>query len=272
MKHAQSRPEDSIRFANAIGHVPDPKNPLASVVSPMPWLGLGMKAAGATPSMSAENLLRFVTLHLNRGTTPDGERLSSRSSVREMQRQQHRLTANTRLGVSGWGLGWFLDTWSGQKVFGHDGGTVGQYSFLRVLPAKNLALVLLTNGGDAISLYDDLFRSIFASIGKAQMPQLPEPPKRPLKNLERLIGRYENLTGTIEISGDVQNLKAEITPKPGLLVGMESTRTPVEALSNSLLRMDSNNPQLARTTLAFEGEIDGVAAFVSMGMRLYRRC
>lgn len=272
MNHALSRPEDSIRFSNAIGHVQDPKNALVSIVSPMPWLGLGMKAAGATPSMSAENLLRFVRMHLNRGSTPGGEKLLSRNSVREMQRQQHRLPANTRLGVSGWGLGWFLDSWSGQKMFGHDGATVGQYAFLRVLPAKNLALVLLTNGGDAIGLYNDLFADVFKSIARVALPTLPAPPAREVKNLKRLCGRYENLTGSIIISGDQNALNAEILPKPGLLAGMQLTRTPVRALSRNLLQLDSKNSQLARTTLAFEGDVDGAPQFVSMGMRLYRRC
>jgi CubicO group peptidase (beta-lactamase class C family) len=271
MNHALSRPEDSIRFANAIGHVPDPRNSLAAIVSPTPWLGLGMKAAGSTPSMSAENLLRFVSMHLSRGVSPDGERLLTRSSVREMQRRQHQLPANTRVGVSGWGLGWFLDTWSGVKMIGHDGATVGQYAFLRVLPAKKLALVLLTNGGDAISLYEDIFRDVFRATAKVDLPQLPAPPKRLPKDLERLCGRYENLTGAIEITGSKQ-LRVEITPKPGFLAGMQLTRTPAIALTKNLLKLDADTPQLARTTLSFEGDVANQPQFVSMGMRLYKRC
>lgn len=287
MQQALSRPEDSIRFANAIGHVPDPKHPAQALISPMPWLSIGMKAAGSTPSMSAENLLRFVRMHLAGGTTADGQRLLSRSAVREMQRVAHKLPRNTRLGVSGWGLGWFLDTWSGQKVIGHDGGTIGQYAFLRVLPAKQIALALLTNGGDAPALYQELFDEVLGATARVRLPKLPEPPARTLKDVKRLIGRYENLTGVIEISGDAQQLQLEVTPKPGFLAGMQLTKTPLKVLNRNLVQLVSANPQLARTTVSFqdkaedsfegkaEGSVDrngdSVPEFASMGMRLYRR-
>ena len=47
-----------------------------------------------------------------------------------------------------WGLGWIRFGWDGQRLIGHDGNTLGQAAFLRVLPdARGLAVTLLTNGG-----------------------------------------------------------------------------------------------------------------------------
>ena len=271
MNHALSLPEDCVKYRCAIGHVPHPKKPGQQVLSPMPWLSQGQKAAGATPSMSATDLLSFVAMHLRGGRSSDGQRVLSSSSVRAMQRQQHRLPAGSRLGVSAWGLGWYMDNWSGSKVFGHDGGTVGQYSFLRVLPKQQLAMVLLTNGGDAGGLYEELFNDVFAKLGRIQLPTLPEPMQRIPADLTGLCGRYENLTGTIEVSGSSDKLKVAVTPKPGLLAGLNITRAPVRVLSRNVLQFDSDNPQLARTTLAFDGDQDGQPQFVNMGMRLYRR-
>ena len=49
-----------------------------------------------------------------------------------------------------WGLGWIRFGWDGQRLIGHDGNTLGQAAFLRVLPDSatgGLAVTLLTNGG-----------------------------------------------------------------------------------------------------------------------------
>ena len=55
-----------------------------------------------------------------------------------------------------WGLGFErFDTPDG-AIIGHDGGTIGQSAFLRIVPEAGLAVVLLTNGGDVISLYREV--------------------------------------------------------------------------------------------------------------------
>jgi CubicO group peptidase (beta-lactamase class C family) len=272
MHHALSLPEDCVKYRCAIGHVPDPKHKGAPMLSPMPWLSQGQKAAGATPSMSAGDLLRFVAMHLDGGTSRDGERLLSRSSVRKMQQRQIRLPRGARLGVSGWGLGWILDDWSGHKVFGHDGGTVGQYSFLRVLPEKNLAVALLTNGGDAMGLYEETFTNLFQALARVTLPTVPEPVPLSSTMRESLPGHYENLTGSIDIVNRRNELAVRITPKPGLTAGVNPTNAPLQALSRNLLQLVSDDIQAARTTVAFEGESEGRAEFVRMGMRLYKRC
>ena len=47
-----------------------------------------------------------------------------------------------------WGLGWIRFGWDGRRLIGHDGNTLGQAAFLRVLPDEGLAVTLLTNGGN----------------------------------------------------------------------------------------------------------------------------
>ena len=50
------------------------------------------------------------------------------------------------LGYS-WALGWIRLGWNGRPLIGHDGNTIGQSAFLRILPNKGLAVVLLTIRG-----------------------------------------------------------------------------------------------------------------------------
>jgi hypothetical protein len=222
--------------------------------------------------MSAADLLKFVDMHLRGGSNRQGDRILSRASVRTMQQRQHRLGQSVRADVNAWGLGWMLGTWSGQKVYGHDGGTVGQYSFLRVLPGKKLAVALLTNGGDAQGLFRDMFKATFAHFGRLTMPEFSPPLQRPPADMARVVGRYENLTGSISVSLQRQRLFVQVEPKPGMLAGQTLAATPAAVINRNLLGLQSKDPQLARFTLAFEGEDSGVPDFVNMGMRLYRRC
>ncbi len=64
-----------------------------------------------------------------------------------------------------WGLGWIRFGWDGQRLIGHDGNTIGQAAFLRVLPEPGGSpSTLLTNGGHTRDLYEDLYREIFAEL------------------------------------------------------------------------------------------------------------
>jgi dipeptidyl aminopeptidase/acylaminoacyl peptidase/CubicO group peptidase (beta-lactamase class C family) len=68
----------------------------------------------------------------------------------------------------------------GHRLLGHDGTTLGQSAFLRVLPEQGLAVALLTNGGHARDLYEDLFREIFTEAAGVTMPPPFAPPEEPV--------------------------------------------------------------------------------------------
>ena len=76
------------------------------------------------------------------------------------------------LGLMGtsWGLGFErFDTADG-AIIGHDGGTIGQSAFLRIVPEAGVAVVLLTNGGDTISLYRDVVGHIVEALTETTLP------------------------------------------------------------------------------------------------------
>jgi hypothetical protein len=94
-----------------------------------------------------------------------------------------------------WGLGWFLSDSGGHEIFGHDGSICGQAAFLRVVPSADLAICLLTNGGQAPR---DLFRALCAELGWP-LPAVPEPSGAPV-DVQRYAGVYERTGARIEIA------------------------------------------------------------------------
>ncbi|WP_199565667.1 serine hydrolase domain-containing protein [Spongiactinospora rosea] len=163
LTHTVTLPEEALRFRAAAGHFGDPP-----VVAPQWVLPRSMGPAGLICS-TPKDVLTFVRMHLDGGVTADGTRLLSRESAELMRTEQVRLPDPYLLGDA-WGLGWILNGWDGRRLFGHGGNTIGQSAFLQVLPDAELAVCLLTNGGDPDALYRDLYREIFADLAGVAMP------------------------------------------------------------------------------------------------------
>ena len=110
-----------------------------------------------------------------------------------------------------WGLGWILFDWN-KRVFGHDGSTIGQGAFLRVVPEEGVAIALLTNGGSAADLYRDLYRGLLAELAGVVVPERPGPPTTPPDvNLDEHLGVYERVGNRIEITRQDDHLVAKVT-------------------------------------------------------------
>lgn len=160
LTHAATDAYEAILHRAAVGHIkPDPDG------EPVPapaWALVSSNApAGALLAMSPADLLRFARMHLEGG----GEVLSA-AAVKSMQQRQVDLPYLGMLGDA-WGIGWEIFDWDGGTVIGHDGGTVGQSAFLRVVPAAGVAVALLTNGGDPLPIYREIVGR--AQIGRAHV-------------------------------------------------------------------------------------------------------
>jgi CubicO group peptidase (beta-lactamase class C family) len=222
LTHTVTLPEDVLRFRAAIGHIQPPGQELR----PAPMWGLPRTAgpAGAICSTATE-VLGFARLHLRDGVGPDGKRLLSEGSARAMREPQVEVpTGGIGESEAHWGLGWAVYTWSGRTVVGHDGGTIGQAAFLRVVPDSGTAVALLTNGGDPIGLYRDLFGELLAEVAGVELPPEPVPPESPLVvDPAPYVGRYDRAGASLEVvSRDgglvaiqtVTGLGSEMTPEP----------------------------------------------------------
>ena len=74
-------------------------------------------------------------------------------------------------------------------MIGHDGGTIGQAAFLRVVPGAGVAVALLTNGGDVIGLYRTSSGSC-SRAGRGRAAGLPVPPAGEAVDPTPYLGSY----------------------------------------------------------------------------------
>jgi CubicO group peptidase (beta-lactamase class C family) len=197
--HTVTLPEEALLFRTAAGHfglVPD-----APVTTPVWNMPRAQAPAGSTPCSTVEDLLKFARLHLDGGRAPDGKQILSEASVREMQREQVRLPEHPGEGAAHWGLGWMLFDWGGHRVIGHDGGTVGQNSSLRILPDEDFAVAVLTNTTPTGGVMAARIMRWLFGLYDIEIPRRPEPPETPPEiDLEPYVGTYEKMETRAEIT------------------------------------------------------------------------
>ena len=147
MKKAICRPADVIRFRAALGHLPNHDNPDKYHTCSGRYLSFGQSPAGATPTMTAADLIAFGRAHLEGGVAQNGERWLSEETVLAMQKPTNAVPVTSTVSIDATGLGWSLSTHnqSGLEMVGHTGGTDGQCAILRLFPEHNACFVVLMN-------------------------------------------------------------------------------------------------------------------------------
>jgi CubicO group peptidase (beta-lactamase class C family) len=201
LTHAAASPYEAIRFRAALGHLtpspgadPEPAGMWALAPSNAP--------AGSMLAMRPRDLVQFAAMHLKDGEGPDGARVLSAESARAMRERRVELPD---LGLMGdaWGLGWSLFDWPGGAVVGHDGGTIGQAAFLRVAPGHDVAVALLTNGGNPIPLYTEVVGHVLKELAGIELALPPVPdPAPPRIDAARYVGEYSSSVADIVVSQD----------------------------------------------------------------------
>jgi CubicO group peptidase (beta-lactamase class C family) len=273
LTHTNTLPEEALLYRAAVGHLPlapgDP--PSRAPVWMLPRIAGPMGLINSTVA----DVLAFAKMHMDLGTAADGARILSEASVKAMQEPQVAIPDRHTLG-SHWGVGWILFDWGGHKLYGHDGGTIGQSAFLRVAPGSNLAVCLLTNGGEPHAphlLYFDVYTRLFDELAGISVPQMPAAPETPLEmDVQPYAGTYERL-----------GVRIDLRPSEGCL---EGTTT----MSGPLARMLPDPVQDIRfvavdseTFLVYTGGgsvpvpavfydfVDGVPRYVHFGARTHPR-
>ncbi|WP_249522771.1 serine hydrolase domain-containing protein [Modestobacter marinus] len=201
LTHAAASPYEAILHRVAVGHVrPEPGAP--QVPAPVWSLARSNAPAGSTLAMRPRDLVAFARMHLEAGKAPDGSTVLDAGTVAAMQEPKVQLPDIRVMGAS-WGLGWELFEGHGTPVVGHDGNTIGQASFLRVLPEQGIAVVLLTNGGDPYGLYRDVVGHVLRELAGVQLRALPAPPADPPRvDATRFTGTYSSRVADLVVSQD----------------------------------------------------------------------
>lgn len=192
LEHVATNIGEAILERPAVGHVyVAPGCP----VRPAPvWSLVASNApAGSMLAMRARSLLGFVQMHL------------SDTSVAMMRQPQVVLPDLVEWTRERWGLGWMLLDYPGGTVIGHDGGTLGQSAFLRVVPEAGVAVALLTNGGDVFPMFRAVFGHLLAELAGVKLPTLPVPPADPPPvDADRVSGTYRATMFDQKLSVDAE--------------------------------------------------------------------
>jgi CubicO group peptidase (beta-lactamase class C family) len=208
LSHTVTLPEEALLFGAAVGHVEDEgpeegeggrqHRAARQKVAPVWTMPRSVGPAGLITSRAAD-VLAFARMHLSGGRAADGSRVLSEESVAAMADHQADLPDKYILGDS-WGLGWIRFGWDGHRLIGHDGNTIGQAAFLRLLPAQGLAVTLLTNGGQTRDLFDELYREVFEELAGVHMPYPLSAPEEPVDvDPSPFVGTYERASVRLEV-------------------------------------------------------------------------
>ena len=221
LRHAATGPYEAILHRAAVGHL-SPEPGADPQPAPIWAMARSNAPAGSMLAMRPRDLLAFARMHLAGGTGPDGATVLGAASVKAMQERQVELPD---LGLMGnaWGLGWEIFDFPGGTVIGHDGGTIGQAAFLRLVPGRDVAVAVLTNGGNPFPLYRTIVGRVLHDLAGIDLPAEPEPdPAAPPVDAARYVGRYSSdVAETVVSQDDDGALWIERTPKGELaeLVG-----------------------------------------------------
>jgi CubicO group peptidase (beta-lactamase class C family) len=188
-------PIDALRYRVAVGHMGADARKVPDAI----FLGTSNGPAGATPMARARDLVSFALMHLNGGVTREGKRVLSEGAVRAMQEPHNALPPGYV--AHHFGLGWMLFDWGGHALFGHDGLSIFQRSFLRILPEKRMAFALLTNGGDGGGLFRELATSVFGDVG-ATMTPVAETDTSMRVEPGRYVGTYARRSTVLTVADD----------------------------------------------------------------------
>jgi CubicO group peptidase (beta-lactamase class C family) len=207
VSHTFTLPEDVLRFRSALGHFEQDGR----------WQPAGQwgltRACGPAGliSATATDVVAFARMHLEGGRVHDGAQVLSATSVAAMREPQVVVPDPYTMGTH-FGLAWVLFDGEHARVFGHNGGTIGQIAFLRIVPDAGVAVVLLTNGGHALDLYEGLVPPLLDELAGVTKPVALEPPEVvPEFPFDPYVGIYERLATRIEIERRDGGLIARLT-------------------------------------------------------------
>jgi CubicO group peptidase (beta-lactamase class C family) len=217
--HTFTHPDDVLRFRSAMGHLEQDGR-----IEPATQWGLPRSCgpAGlicATPA----DVVAFARMYLDGGRAPDGTQVLSPESIAAMWQAQVEIPepylAGTHLGVA-----WIRLDGEDGRIVGHNGGTIGQSTFFRLVPDAGVAIVLVLNGGHHADLWEELAPPLLDELAGAASPPPFEPPAVPVEvPLDPHVGVYERLGTRLEIERGDTGLAmrvlstgplGEVFPKP----------------------------------------------------------
>ncbi|MER7503179.1 serine hydrolase domain-containing protein [Nonomuraea pusilla] len=252
--HAALLGEEAVLFRTAAGHLgPD------QTVHRQWQMPRSNAAAGSTMCLTPRELVRFGRMFLAGGLSESGDRVLSEETVAAMREPQVSVPGVSGLLASAWGLGFELFDWG---AYGHDGGTIGQSTFWRIMPESGVVIAMSVNGGGFAGLITDLALPLIRETTGLDIPGLAVPPESPQPvDLTPYTGVYEGTTAAWEVAE--QDGRLAITMVPGEFMrsagATRSTTAYVHHSGDSFVAVEAE--QGIHDTVTFVMR-DGVAAYL----------
>lgn len=225
LEHTVTLAEQAIVHRVAAGH-----HHTDAGVAVSPWTLARFNISIGGIIADASDMLDFAALHLHGGKNLEGRQVVPGRAIAEMREGQVETP-----GGGEWALGWRVEKWGDDDVLAHDGDTVGQRAFLRVLPAHDAAVVVLTNSPKGQQVADAVLDEVASTLLSVERPVLPEVlPVADRPDTDRYAGIYERMHQRLAIAGGKDGtLRMTIIPDElFLLAGMRErtlTLEPVDA-------------------------------------------
>lgn len=178
--------DDSFLPPRAAGHLVDQGAP---VVARPSEVGRIDPASGGICS-NVRDLLEWARFHLIRGIGADGEQLLQPATLEAMQ-----APAAESWPFRTWiGMPWGIDERDGVRVIGHGGSTWGFAATVELVPARDFALVILTNADCGVALMRELREKLLHEF--AGLPPIPPFSGRAIDVPDDVLKEYAGRFGT----------------------------------------------------------------------------
>jgi CubicO group peptidase (beta-lactamase class C family) len=242
------------------------------IVTPVDYLPRAFGPGGNITS-TIPDVLAMAHVLLHEGTAPNGKRIVSAESIREMMRSRVPVPDPYMFGPQ-WALGLIVCDWHGETVYATDGSTIGQNARLRILPDSDTAIAMLTNGGPRESFYRKVYNEILVELGTVTIPDLPVPDPTLHLDLSRYEGVYERPGTRFELSTDGGTLRLTLVLDPMQAEFLQKPdRISYELLpvSETHFLMPPADPLEDTQTVAIYDFTDGTARYLHTNCRVHPR-
>lgn len=266
MTHFFAYPQQALRYRCAMGHVHDPKEAGQLRRAPATYLPLSAAPAGTVLSMSVQDVLKFAAAHMANGACSDGSSLLSAASAGRMQTDTMPIPPFSRLGVTHWGLGWFVCDGHGYRMIGHDGATLGQFAYLRAFPDQGVAFALLTNSPSR-KMFDELEAHLMQALLKTG--RAPQPPRAAwTPDPRKYVGTYANIAATYDVAAQGDVLAIDLKSR---VIGPDTVGT-LEPYCEDVFTLHAPGSPVDGDKVSFHGGEDGAPhPYFRIGLRIGRR-
>jgi CubicO group peptidase (beta-lactamase class C family) len=217
----------------------------------------------------AREVLAFARLHIDRGIAADGSELLPGETVAAMQ-EPH--VAMYDVGCRR-ALGWTVWDWDDAVAIGHNGDTVGQKAFLRIVPEHRFAAVLLTNSPVGSAMAAELLPWIVGELLEVAVPQVPAAdPDRGTPDVRAVLGSYERLHQHVEVHEAPSGLAMTLVPDAAMrALGATEVELPLDPIGPEQYRTTHPATGDAQVVTFLDPDTLGRTEYLHYGGRAHRR-